>query len=309
MIAPPRTLRSVRVVDAGTTNGSGSQGHAVGHLGVRGGSESPLCVSSGTVEPTVDHEEGAIRKTDELAHGARLQHVVVLHPSGARSVLWLRGYALTIAGSGDQPSIDEGPGVVTPVILGHVATTAEDDSGGVVVLRSQREHGNTSGGRVDSNDTSGHVGETSFLEGIWVPQHSGYVGLEEHLPRGHHEGVSVGVETRSVDHELHLLGRARGWEELDGRLGSTSFCSGICVGIVPVDVASVDETTDQSDGTIGEGLSGRVPTRFLHLQNVGIFPPSALGVGDEVGIGTSARVENSNGTSAVVILVSRVVRG
>jgi hypothetical protein len=59
--------------------------------------------------------------------------------------------------------------------------------------------------------TSGHVGETSFLEGIGVSQHSGYVGLEEYLPRGHHEGVSVRVETGSVDHELRLLGRACGW--------------------------------------------------------------------------------------------------
>jgi len=35
-----------------------------------------------------------------------------------------------------------------------------------------------------------------------------------------------------------------------------------------VDVAAVDEATNQSNGAVSEGLSGRVPTRLLHLQHI-----------------------------------------
>ena len=305
--APSGTLRSGGIIDTGATNGSRSQGHTEGHLSVCGGCESSLGVSCGAVETTVHDEESAIRKVDELAHGTGLEHIVILFPSRAGSIEWLRGDALTVRGSGNQPGIDEGPGIVTPVILGHVATTTEEDGRGVVVLRGQRKHGSTSRGGVDANDAIGNVRKANLFEGIRVPKHCGDVCLDEHLSGGHHEGVSVRVETGGIDHELHDLGVASGWVKLDSGLSGASLVGGVSIGVVPIDVSTVDETADQSDGTIAEGLSGRIPTRLLHLQHCRIFPPSARGVRDEIRVGAGARVDYTNCTSTVVILVSVVV--
>ena len=216
---------------------------------------------------------------------------------------------MAVLGSGNQPGIDKWPGVVTPVVLRHVTTAAEEDGGIVVVLRSQRKHRDTTGGRIDSDDTTRHVGKASLAEGCRVPQHGGNVGLDEHLARGHHEGVGVRVETRSIDHELHLLGGAFRGEELDSGFGGTSFGCWVGVGVIPVDVTTVDETTDQSNCTIGEGFSSRVPTRLLHLQHIGIFPPTALRIGNEIVVGSSTRVDDTNGAGAVVILEGRVILG
>ena len=306
---PPGALRSGGIVDAGATNGSRSQGHTEGHLSVCGGCESPLGVSCGTIETTIHDEDGAVRKVDELTHGTGLEHVVILLPSRTGSVKWFGGDALAVLGSGNQPGIDEGPGIVTPVILGHVTTTAEEDGRVVLVFWGHWKHGNTSRGRVDADDATGNVGEANLFKGIGVPKHGGDVCLEEHPSGGHHEGMGVRVETGSVDHELHDPGVASGWEKLYGGLSGASLVGGVGVGVVPVDVSTVYEAADQSNGTIGEGLSGGIPTRLLHLQHCRIFPPSALGFRDEVRVGASARADDTNCTSTVVILVSLVVLG
>ena len=133
--APSRALGSGRIVDAGTTNGSRGQGHTEGHLSVGRGGEGSLCVSGGTIEPTVHDEESGIRKDDELTHGTTLEKVIILLPNRAGSVERLGSDALAVLGSGNQPGIDEGPGVVAPVVLRHVATTAEEESRIVLVLR------------------------------------------------------------------------------------------------------------------------------------------------------------------------------
>ena len=304
---PSGTLGSGRIVDARATDGSRGQGHTERHLSVGGGGKSPLRVPGGAIETTVHHEEGTVGKVDKLTHGAGLEHVIILLPNRAGSVEWFRGDALAVLGSGNQPGVDKGPGVVTPAVFGHVATAAEEESGVIVVRRGQGEHGDTSGGRVDSDDVAWNVGEADLLECVGVPKHGGNVGLDEHLSGGHHEGVSVRVEARGIDHELHDLGVALGWEELDGGLGGTSLGSGIGVWVVPVDVATVDEAANQSNGTIGKGLSGRVPTRLLHLQHVRIFVPLAFGSRNEIRIRAGARIDDTDGPGTVVILVGIVV--
>lgn len=118
--------------------------------------------------------------------------------------------------------------------------------------------------------------------------------------------MSVGVETRSVDHKLHLLGGPFRWEELDGGLCGTSFGSGVGVGVVPIDVTTVDEATNQSEWYRRQEARGRIPTRLLPLQHVCVLPPSALGLVDEISVGAGTRVKNTGGASAVVILVCRV---
>ena len=118
--------------------------------------------------------------------------------------------------------------------------------------------------------------------------------------------MSVGVETRGVNHELHLLGIALGWEEFDSRFSGASLGRGVSVGVVPVNVTTVDETSDQSNCAIGEGLGSRIPTRLLHLQHIGVFPPTARRIGNELGIGAGTRVKDSNGAGTVVVLVGRV---
>jgi len=306
---PSRTLGGGGIVDAGATDGSGSERHTEGHLRVCGGCEGPLGVSCGTIETAVHNEESAIGKYDELTHGTGLEHVIILLPSGAGSVEGLGGDALAVLGSGNQPGIDEGPGVVTPIVLGHVATTAEEESRVVVVVWGQRKHGDTSGGRVDSNDVTRNVGKANLVEGVGVPKHGRDVCLDEHLSGGHHERVSVGVETGSVDHKLHELGVTFGWVELDSGFSGPSLGSGIGIGVVSIDISTVDETADHGDGTIGEGLSGRVPTGLLHLQHTSIFPPSAFGLRNEIRVGTGARVDDTDGTSTVVILISLVELG
>jgi hypothetical protein len=76
---------------------------------------------------------------------------------------------LTVAGSGNKPGVDKWPGIVTPVMLGDVVTTAEADGGVVVILGGQWEHGNASGGRVDADNIARHVRETGLFEGGRVP--------------------------------------------------------------------------------------------------------------------------------------------
>ena len=56
--------------------------------------------------------------------------------------------------------------------------------------------------------------------------------------------MSVSVETRSADHELHLLDGAFGLEELDGGLGSASLNCGVDIGEVPVDATAVGNQSD-----------------------------------------------------------------
>ena len=163
---------------------------------------------------------------------------------------------MAVVGSGNIPSIDEGPRVVAPVVLGHVATTTEEEGRVVLVLRGQRKHGNPSRGGVYSNDTIGDVGEAILVEGVGIPKHGGNVGLDEHISGGHHEGVSVRVETGGINHELHDPCSARGWEELDSGLSGTSLGGWVGVGVVSVDIATVDEATNKSDSPIGKGFSG-----------------------------------------------------
>ena len=118
--------------------------------------------------------------------------------------------------------------------------------------------------------------------------------------------MGVRIETGGVDHELHEFGVAPGREELDGGLGGTPLSSGIGVWVVPVDVATVDEAANQSDGTVSERLGGGVPSRLLHLQHSRVFPPSTLGFGNEIGVRASARVDDTNGPGPVVILIGLV---
>ena len=73
--------------------------------------------------------------------------------------------------------------------------------------------------------------------------------------------MGVRVETRGSDHELHDCWSATaGRIELESRLRSTWSTLGarlvgrIDVGHVSVDVASVDETTDENDAPIRKGL-------------------------------------------------------
>ena len=103
--------------------------------------------------------------------------------------------------------------------------------------------------------------------------------------------MDVRVETGSTYHELYLLSSTFRWEELDGGFCGASFGGGVGVGVVPVDVTTIDKAANQGYGTIREGFGGGIPARLLHLQHIGIFPPTAFGSADEVGIGSSARVE------------------
>lgn len=68
-----RTLGSGGIIDAGTANGSRSQGHAEGHLSICGDGESPLGIASSAVETAIHKEESAIRENDELTHGMGLE--------------------------------------------------------------------------------------------------------------------------------------------------------------------------------------------------------------------------------------------
>ena len=47
---------------------------------------------------------------------------------------------------------------------------------------------------------------------------SGNICLQEHLARGHEEGVGIGVETGRVNHELHDGCVAEGREEFISRV-------------------------------------------------------------------------------------------
>ena len=60
--------------------------------------------------------------------------MAILLPHGAGAVKWLGGDVLAVLGSGNEPGIDKRPGIVTPIILGHVTTTTEEEGRVVVVF-------------------------------------------------------------------------------------------------------------------------------------------------------------------------------
>ena len=135
---------------------------------------------------------------------------------------------------------------------------------------------------------------------------SGNVGLDEHVSRRHEVCVGVGVETRGCYHELHDGSSTPRRVKLVGRFRSTSLICWVCVGGVPVDISTVDKTTNDGNGSIGKGFCGRIPALLLHGKNCCVVEPLALGRGEIVGIGTW--VEDTDGFGTVVILVDSVVR-
>lgn len=128
--------------------------------------------------------------------------------------------------------------------------------------------------------------------------------MEQHLSRSHQEGVSVRVETRGFDHELHDLSFTATGEELESWFGGTTFVGRISVGPIPVHVTTVDETTDDGNSAVTESFSGRIPAGLLHGEKGGVIEPVALGA--ELGVWTCAWVEDTDSSGTVEVVVSSI---
>jgi hypothetical protein len=103
------------------------------------------------------------------------------------------------------------------------------------------------------------------------------IGLHKHFPGSEQVCMRVRIEAGCLHHELHhLCGDAIARKELIGGLGGTSFEGGIGVGIVSVDVTSVDEAANEDNSAVCQGLSGGIPTLLLHLNEGRVIEPLAI---------------------------------
>lgn len=118
------------------------------------------------------------------------------------------------------------------------------------------------------------------------------VGLHKHLPRGHQERVRIRVETGSFTHELHRLRltAVRG-VKLIRILRRASFIR-VEIGVVSVDVTTVNKATNENDRTVRECFSSRIPPLLLHGDQSRVVEPLAFSVRRRNG--TRTRVQNTN---------------
>lgn len=140
LVGPPLTSRLAGIEDGGCEGGTGSEGHSERHIGVRLSQEGLSRVSGGTIIGTVYDEHCTIREGNELTHRTALKHGIVLDVSGSRSIGGLGGDAVATGRCWVVPCVDEGPRVVTPGLIWHVGTTAEENTWSPVVGGGEREH-------------------------------------------------------------------------------------------------------------------------------------------------------------------------
>ena len=70
------------------------------------------------------------------------------------------------------------------------------------------------------------------------------ISLDEHVTGGHEVSMSVRVETRRGDHELHDSCSSPRGIKLVGWLSSATFILWVRVRVIPIDVTAVDKTAD-----------------------------------------------------------------
>ena len=77
-------------------------------------------VTGSTIVSTVDDKQSTVGKGNELTHGTGFQHRVVLNVDRSGTVCGLGSDAMASFGGGVVPSVDEGPGVIAPGLIGHI---------------------------------------------------------------------------------------------------------------------------------------------------------------------------------------------
>lgn len=129
-----------------------------------------LGISSRSVRTSVDDEHRAVRERDELAHSSSNGEIIVLDVDRVGAIGRFGRDGVAVVGSGVVESVDDGERIVTPLIVCHVGTAAEENGGSVVVGRGEREHGCGTGGGIDTDDLVWHVWKVGFRVGRVVPE-------------------------------------------------------------------------------------------------------------------------------------------
>jgi hypothetical protein len=118
--------------------------------------------------------------------------------------------------------------------------------------------------------------------------------------------MGVRVQSRRVHHKIHNLGRrAVARVKLIRRFRGPTFVLRVDIRHVPIDIPAIDKTPHQDHRPIAQRLRTRIPPLLLHSQHSWIIEPLALRRVEVVRVG--ARVEDADGSGAIVVLVGRVV--
>ena len=169
-VGPALASGSIGVVDRGQSDRTRGEGHPKGHIRVGWCLQGAAGVACCAVQATVDHEELAVWKDDELAHGPAFEHVIILLIGGCRAVSGFWGERLAIPGRWVFPCIHVGGCVVAPGRLGDVEAAAEESGGVVVVSGGQGQHGDSAGRSVNTNHAAWHTRQRGSDVGVVTPE-------------------------------------------------------------------------------------------------------------------------------------------